>query len=698
MRGRLIVELRVSAADAKTRSGLTDFALARRLKTPVWVFDIDNNCIPYANAAACELWRARDEADLQRRNLRKDMSPTVAGRLRQYQSEFLVNDASFSELWTLYPRGEPITTKIIMSGFTMPDARMAMLCEVTGEVADEPQTLRSAEALLHTDVMITLFSSAGAVLYSNPAAHQARPDGAGTFQDQFVDRDDYAAMEAQWLAHDVCRRVAQMNTKAGVHWYDLTAKRCLDAATGQPAVLVTAVDVSELKTARDQARYLADRDQLTGCFNRSFITQQIETISKELAGTDRRCAVLFIDIDNFKTVNDGFGHEIGDMLLRTFAQRVQSRIRQSDIIARMGGDEFLVLIEDVSNMDALLQRLDAIQTEASRPLDCGGVRLNITASIGVSLIDSASASKWPEIIKQADIALYSSKRAGRNQHTIFNAALGAQVSERNWLETELKKACDSKAFALHYQPRIDLASGRVVGVEALLRWPHPARGYIPPDDFIPISEKTGLIDELGAFVLAESARDLAQWHRAEIDIGVSINVSPIQFRNPGLLARYREIVETGEIPSERLELEITESSLFGDDPSLNDKVRKLLDLGFRLALDDFGTGYSNLAHISRFPISCIKIDKTFVQMLPSTAPLLRLILTLARQIGATTVAEGVENVEQLRWLADEGCDQVQGFLFSRAVAKDQLAELIPSLEAKCRSLTAAKPVKPYPEP
>ena len=662
------------------------FSAIRHLNTPVWVFDVDHGRVAYANDAACAIWRASSEAELQARDLSADMSATVAQRLRQYQRDFIQSNARFSEYWTLYPEGVPTSLKVLYSQFVMPDGRMAMMCEATDALEAEPQTLRSAEALLHTDVMISLYSIDGDALYRNPAARNAVARSDTRFRELFCDELDYRHMESQWCVHDVCRRVALINTVSGQYWHDLTVKRTLDAATGAPALLVTEVDVSEMKIARDKASYLADRDQLTGCFNRSFITQQIERISSDLRHSDHRCAVLFLDIDNFKHINDRFGHEIGDFSLRVFSQRLQSKIRQSDIMARMGGDEFIVLMEDVRNINAVHERLNAIQTEVARPIEHGPIRFNITVSIGVSLIGAETALNWTEIIKQADIALYCAKREGRSRHIFFSDALGAEVADQNWLEAELKKAVDAQAFTLNFQPRVDMRSGRVVSAEALLRWNHPQRGMIPPDQFIPISEKSGLIHDLGAFVMRRSRAQLKKWRDQGLQLDLSLNVSPIQFQNPDLIALYSAIADDDRMIIDGLELEITESSFFGDDADLSNRIRQITDLGFRIALDDFGTGYSNLAYISRFPLSCIKLDKSFVQKLPESGPLLLLILTLARQIGATTVAEGVETSAQFDWLTTHGCDQIQGYLFSPAVTAEEFPARIAAVEEQARRL------------
>lgn len=674
------------SADKMQGAAGDPFALGRRLQTPVWVFDTDNSQIIYANEAACAVWQAESEEALRERRLSDGMSSTVAKRLRQYQSDFVDSDATFNESWTLYPKDEPVTVKVVYSGFVLPDGRMAMLCEVVGDVVDEPTTLRSAEALLHTDVMISLYSLQGAPLYTNPAARKAALGPRTRLSDMFPQSADFTDMQLAWQNDGECRRVVQMQTAQGWRWHDLSVKRCLDAATGEEALLLTAVDVSELKTARDKARYLADRDQLTGCYNHAFMRTHLEFLGANASAEESNYALLFLDIDKFKQVNDTYGHGVGDSVLRIFANRIKSRTRSNDCIARMGGDEFVILFEGIEDKATLRRRIEELRAEVSKPMDCGAVQLKVTTSIGVAFLAADELVDCTAVMRQADIALYSSKRSGRDCYTFFNTSLGAEVSERNWLEAELKKALAERSLELFYQPRLDVASRRVVSVEGLLRWNHRERGFIAPDAFIPVCEEIGLISELGEFVMQEGHRQLQDWEEAGLEIDVSLNVSPRQFQDLQLIEQCEAIACQRTSAHHQIELEITESSLFTENALVSEKIQRLTELGFRVALDDFGTGYSNLAHISKFPLSCIKLDRSFIQKLPTSGPLLQLILTLANQIGSTTVAEGVETPEQLAWLAAHGCDQIQGFLFSEAVPAFMLASTIRTVEQKAKSL------------
>ena len=643
------------------------FAFARRLRTAVWVFDIDHTRIIFANDAACELWQADNEDALRQRDLAADMSPTVAKRLRQYQIDFVERDASFNEMWTLYPKGQPKSAMVVFSGLCLPDGRMAMLCEVVGDANDEPTNLRSAEALLHTDVMISLYELGGPPLYMNPAARNAAVKAMQIESEKFLNPKDYLKLVAALEQTGQCRMVTKVMTASGPKWHDISTKLCSDAVTGHPVVLETAIDVSELKIARDKARYLAERDQLTGCFNRTFLAQYISL----LESTHRtRCAVLSLDVDHFKQINDRFGHEMGDIVLKKIVKRISSSIRASDIIIRLGGDEFVVVLENTTSRDELEKRVERIREKISRPISHAATKLAITASIGVTEF-SSDVADFAAIMSEADLALYSSKQSGRNRVTYFNETMGAARRKRNSLETELKRSIEDNDFVLHFQPRVDLQSGQVVSAEALVRWQHPERGLIMPGEFIPVCEETGMIEDLGQLIVDLGHKQASDWHRSGLDIGLSLNISPRQFEDIRLLNSLRDMAETSTFPTDKIELEITESVLIGDLNAIEQKLKVISDIGYRIAIDDFGTGYSNLSYISRFPLDCLKIDQSFVNRLPESGPIINLIVTLAAQIGATVVAEGIETQEQLQWLTRQGCGQGQGYFLSRPVPIDE---------------------------
>jgi diguanylate cyclase (GGDEF)-like protein len=638
------------------------FSLVRRLDAPVWLFDIDNAEIVCANSAACKLWKAVDEDDLRARNLGADMSDTVKNRLKQHQSDFISDAARFHEMWTFYPNGEPSNVMVILSGFTLEDGRMAMLCEAIGVTDEQPENIRSAEALLYTDVMIALFSTLGPALYMNPAARNTLGSGQRDLSALFINSADYYAMVSRLDSAGEDRQVVEVMTPAGRRWYDVTAKTCTDAVTGQAAVLVTAIDVSELKNARDRARFLADRDQLTGCFNRSAL--QSIYIERQKKMRPENCAVIYCDIDRFKQINDQYGHEVGDTVLKQFAARARHNLRTNDVIARLGGDEFVIMLTNINSDDEIAQRAQQLRAAIALPIMHDSTRISVEVSMGISIFDLQDLS-FSKAMRQSDVALYTSKQRGRDRITFYTDEMGEAATMRDMIENDLKIALKEDSFELHYQPRVDVQTGTVVSAEGLVRWNHPRLGTVMPDQFIPICEETGMIEELGRLVLKIGCAQAIAWHEAGLDIEVSLNLSPRQFADDSLLPLLSDLSSTPGFPHGRIELEITESMLTGDQDLIAEKLQLIDKMGFRIALDDFGTGYSNLSHISRFPLKCIKIDRSFIARLPDSGPIVSLILTLAREVEATVVAEGVETAEHLAWLTKNGCEQIQGYYMSK---------------------------------
>lgn len=639
------------------------FSLIRRIKAPIWVFDIDNSRIVFANAPAFQMWQATDEADLCSRDLTQNMSPMVKRRLKQYQIDFIEQDISFTEQWTLYPNNKPKSVMVVFSGIRLDDGRMGMQCEVVDEAEAAPENIRSAEALLHTDVMITMYDTDGGLLYMNPAARNAAISSQHAFADIFVQREDYEKVMTILKRDGEYRLVTRAFTGIGERWYDISVKRCADAVTGEPAVLVTATDVSELKVARDKARYLADRDQLTGCYNRAYIQLHFESLSSAQTG---ECALLYFDIDKFKKINDELGHEMGDVVLKQLAARARNLIRNDDLIARLGGDEFVILLHNVKSSEDLAHKVNDLHRAFSRPTRRLSVNVDVTVSVGVTTFEPRK-TEFDTALRNADIALYLSKQGGRNRVTYFNDEIGAGVEARRLLEADIKRGIEEKEFILFYQPRICLQNEAMVSVEALVRWEHPVKGLIMPDTFISICEETGMIEDLGQHVLEMGCRQAIEWHRTGVNLGISINISPRQFQGNRLMETLERFAAQSDFPRHKIELELTENVLIGDHDLIAQKLQTFVDLGYQIAVDDFGTGYSNLSYISQFPLNCIKIDRSFISQLPASGPIIQLILTLAKQLAVTAVAEGVETRAEYDWLHAKGCDQIQGYYLSKPV-------------------------------
>lgn len=659
-------------ATHQPRSKADNFDLAYCLDTAIWVYDIDHCRIVYANQAACRLWQAANECELRQRDLGQGMSSTVAKRLRQYQQDFIDKQAHFRENWTLYPNNEPVTVTVRFRGFRMSGGRMCMLCEAVAVAEAVPENLRSAEALLHTDVMITLYPAEGPTLYCNPAARNSMQDAQISLRDRLVEPGDYRRLVEKLKTSREFRFVARIVTVKGTRWHDLSAKSCLDAATGVPAILVTEVDVTELKDARDQARYLAEIDPLTGCYNRAFLNSWME---RQAECNSRRHSLMFVDLDRFKQINDNFGHAAGDALLQSASERMRNVIRQGDFIARVGGDEFILVLSGAV-CDAVLEEIASrVLEELIEPINHDGQALNVSASIGISRLEDDSSS-WDEAMRRADVALYASKQAGRNRLRFYDPSFDRIAREQSSLEADLRLAVERDEIDLHYQPRVSLAGRRVVSVESLARWCHPERGSVSPGVFIPICEEIGLIERLGINLLHRAHRQARVWRELGLDLSVAVNLSSEQFNTPDLLDHLQSIAATDDFEAGMLELEITESTLLQHRDEVKARLDRIVEMGFTLAIDDFGTGYSNLAYVSRVPMRVIKIDKCFIDDLPNSSAIVELILALAEKIGATTVAEGVENHAQLDWLKANSCDQIQGFLFSKPLEANRLPEKV----------------------
>ena len=428
--------------------------------------------------------------------------------------------------------------------------------------------------------------------------------------------------------------------------------------------VATHEDITEGKRAQERIAHLAHYDALTDLPNRMMFRERLD---EQLAWVHRgaRLAVLYLDLDHFKTVNDTLGHPVGDELLVTLAGRLRSCVRDTDLVARLGGDEFAVIqtgIEQTADVTALIAR---IQEAVRQPLDFGGHHVVSDTSIGIAMAPE-DGDEADRLLKNADLALYAAKANGRGTYQFFEPRMDARAKARRALEFDLREAIMCGGFELHYQPIVDIARDAVAGYEALLRWPHPVRGMVQPSEFIPLAEETGLINQLGEWVLTTACRDAASWPQ---HITVAVNVSPVQIKSPGLVLNIvRILAETG-LHARRLELEMTETILLQDDEATLAVLHNLRDLGVRIAMDDFGTGFSSLSYLHRFPFDKIKIDRCFINNLPEdrgSVATTQAIIGIARARQITTTAEGVETPEQRQVLAELGCDQIQGYLISAA--------------------------------
>ena len=657
---------------------LVDFlATYNRIIMPVWVFDIDRSRVYWANPAALDLWRTDSLDELQERNMRSEMSPMVAERLKQYQQDF-VHGASFTEMWTLYPNGDPCTMRLIFSGIRLDDGRMAMFCQAVEEGTQSPETpdtLRSAQALLHTTVMISLYGLDGEALYYNPAARAAQVSGTLKFCDRFVHLSDYEDLQGMLNTSGMASVVAQISTSRGTRWHEVTARESRDAVTGTPALLISEVDVSDLKETEQKANFLALHDVLTGLPNRTYLHRELKDQLNRALCLEQRRGLLFIDLDHFKNINDSLGHAVGDMLLIEVARRIRECARREDIVARIGGDEFVVFVDEIPTRDHINALAERIQEALILPIRINEHSLRITPSIGVSIFPD-DGNDLDTLMKNADLAMYEAKDAGRNQHCFFSTDMQARVENRLALESDLRQSLVQSDLVLFYQPQVCVESDTIKGAEALVRWNHPTRGLLGPGEFIGVAEETGLIEPMGEWIIRTAAAQQRKWMDEGHDISVAVNLSPRQFKSETLIPSIERImVEEGSEPS-KIHFEITESMLMGNSERITHALHRLHGMGFNLAIDDFGTGYSNLAYLQRYPINYLKIDRSFIDDLDQTSAIAELIISMCKLLNVKIVAEGVEDERQLHWLKEKNCHKYQGFYFSPAIPADDFTELL----------------------
>jgi diguanylate cyclase (GGDEF)-like protein/PAS domain S-box-containing protein len=441
----------------------------------------------------------------------------------------------------------------------------------------------------------------------------------------------------------------------------------------------TVVDITARKQHDAALEYQASHDSLTGLPNRSLLRDRIEQAIAKARRDSNRVAVVFVDLDHFKLINDSLGHHVGDRLLLEVADRLIACVRSHDTVARHGGDEFVLVLTEQHGGEETLAIINRLLDMISRPWVDNGQEYGLSCSVGISCFPK-DGDDPDALLRSADAAMYKAKATGRGTYNFYTPELNQAINERLDLENSLRHAIEREEFRVHYQPRIEVASGRIIGAEALIRWDCPGRGLIPPDSFISIAEETGLIIPIGQWILQEACRQASAWQRAGLPrINVSVNLSPIQFRHAGLVQSVAAALAQAGLDPACLELELTESFVMHDAERINLAMQSLKALGVEIAVDDFGTGYSSLSYLKRFPVDRLKVDKSFVRDIdsdPDDAAIVRAIITLGHALGLKVVAEGVETRAHHEFLRQHGCDELQGYYFSRPIPALEMEALL----------------------
>lgn len=654
---------------------LCDLRLAELSRMASWVIDPECFRIVWANTSALAIWQAASLTDLYERDLEHAMSVVARERLLRFGAD-LPRGAVIEEFLTLYPDGETRQMMCTLQGIVLDDGRSAIYCEAEDVGRTSKTLLQSVQALSYTSALVTIYDITGKCVFSNPAARSAFSTGQPYLHQRLVSRDLVKDLLSFVANRSQGRFTAAVKTIQGqrIHEIDVTLGAGRDS--GEQTLVVTAIDVTAQETDRERMRFLARHDPMTGLLNRTALAALIDDMIRLDDSGSLRMRLFHVDLDRFKSVNDAMGHKAGDLLLMEVALRLTTRMSDICTVARLGGDEFLIFFCGEKDDERLTMRLGGLHADLRVPYHIQNKQFEVTVSMGSSVYPKDGRS-FDELLTSADLASFAAKAEGGDQLRPYDASLGKVYENQLQLHTDLRAALKAGELSVWFQPRIRANGREIVGVEALMRWTKDGK-KISPEIFIPVAERTGLINEIGQWILRSAAECQARLVTMGHAIDMSVNVSAKQFDDPGLISCLEGIAEHSTIDPSRFELEITETVLVSESVHLNWVLKRIRELGYPLAIDDFGTAYSNMSALSRYPIDCLKIDRSLLASDGSETLALG-VISMARALGMKIVAEGVESDEQADWLARHGCDEFQGYHFGMPVPFEGLVALLDSL-------------------
>nr|WP_246590159.1 EAL domain-containing protein [Marinobacterium ramblicola] len=552
------------------------------------------------------------------------------------------------------------------------------------ELKRAEEDLRLAASVFHSSAEGVIITDAcGRIISVNPAfseitgysAAEALGNKPSMLKSDHQQPEFYRAMWNQLLTEGQWQGELWNRRKGGQVYLEWLTINRIDDSLGDPVRYVAVFhDITEIRRKDEHIHHLAFHDALTGLPNRELLMERLSQALGRSFREAQRLSITFIDLDRFKGINDALGHDVGDNLLQQVGDRIRRCLRSTDTVARVGGDEFLVLMENLSSARDCATKAQQLLDEIARPITLPGYKLEISASMGMAFYPEDS-DKPLELMKRADMAMYAAKEAGGNTYRFFRQEMLERTTRRLTLEIDLRRAIANNELELHYQPKIDLSSRVMTGVEALLRWRHPVHGMQPPGEFIPLAEENSLICDIGAWVIEEACRQSARWRDRGLEFRIAVNISPRQLESGDLFQQLCSLARHYGTTPAHLELELTESSLMENPEGVTGQLNQFRQAGVRIAVDDFGTGYSSLAYLRRLPIDILKIDRSFVSdaiVDEDDAQIIKTILALGQSLKLAVVAEGVESTSQAELLQSLGCDQVQGYLYARPMPASEL--------------------------